>query len=139
MPGASDEDDIYANSYWFLYKTLSVLAEEPSEQCETMNYDHVAWQIRWDATSWTHPVLDLPGAGLSDEQRQAIGRLLSEVAAVPDSVVMVPNVKEEHLRTMGDPCWIPIRAHAKALIPLLENETQRTHDILWPKDDQNVD
>jgi len=130
--GRADEDYDYANAYWWLHKTLMVLTEDSAKQCELMEYDHVAWTIRDDASAWTQPVLELPGAGLSDEQRAAIGRLLSEVASISDDVAMVPNLKEEHLRAMNNSIWVPIRAHAKQLIPLLQDETKRVEGILWP-------
>jgi hypothetical protein len=56
------------------------------------------------------------------------------VASIPDDVVNIArsNLRDEHLRTMSDPCWVPLRAQAKDLISLLDSETQRINAVLWP-------
>jgi hypothetical protein len=129
---SSDSDYDYANAFFYFLKTLETLSENASRQCEVMDNFNVAWELREDAIGDANVVLALPGGRLSSEQREAIGRLLATLRALPESVVNVDNTKEEHLRAMSSPSWASVRTEAKNLRKILEPETQRTRSILWP-------
>ena len=124
-----EEGEAYANALYYFYSALEVLSEDAEKQCEIMGNFNVAWELRDDATRDASAVLNLAGEQLSDEQRAGIQRLLADVAAVPDSVVNVPNVKEEHLRAMNNPVWDQVRLDAKELISLLGPELKRVKDV----------
>ena len=122
------EGEAYANALGHFYSLLEVLAEDAEKQCEIM-YFNVAWELRYDATGQASAVLNLAGDHLSEEQRAGIQRLLADVTAVPDSVVNVPNVKEEHLRAMKNPVWDQVRLDAKELISLFGSELERVKAV----------
>jgi hypothetical protein len=124
------EEEEYANAYYHFYKTLVTLTEDAEKQCEEMDNFNVAWEIRDDASRGVFAVLNLPGGKLSKEQRKSLEQLLTDITAIPDVVVNVSNFRKKHISAMSDPCWVPIRMHAKELVFLLESETKRTKAIL---------
>jgi hypothetical protein len=128
----SNSDYDYAEAFSYFMKTLETLSEDASRQCEVMGNFNVAWKLRDDATKDANAVLTMPGGRLSTEQREALGRLLATLRALPENVVNVDNTKEEHLRAMSSPSWASVRNEARGLQKTLESETQRTRSILWP-------
>jgi hypothetical protein len=116
--GISREDE-YANAYFYFIKSLKILAEDANAQCEAMDYFNV---------------LNLCSSHISREQREAILRILEELASLPKDVLNVANVRMEHIRTMQHPAWKLIRAHAKDLLCLLGPETKRVEAILGNAD-----
>lgn len=129
-PQDLSENEEYANAYHHFHKALAILASDAETQCEIMGNFNVAWEIKDDILRGIRVILDLPGGQLSEDQKEALSRLMAAVSAVPANVVNVPNVKEAHKAAMNDPCWIPIRVYAKELLALLEPETRRTNAIL---------
>ena len=127
-----DPDDVYANAYWYFLKTLKIISEDAERQCEAMGYVNVAWELQDDAMSWSKSVLSLPGGRLSAEQRDAINHFVAGLRALPNSVVNVDNVKEEHLRVMNSAPWTSLRLEARNLTKILDSETRRATSILWP-------
>ena len=125
--GEMSDEEAYANAYAHFLPVLKLLAEDAETQCKTMGYFNVAWELKDDASRDALAVLNLSGENLSQEQRDGLTKLLEELNAIPDAVINVANVKEEHIRTMSHPCWIPLRTHAVELIHLLDSETQRTN------------
>jgi hypothetical protein len=128
-----EDEDAYANAYLHFHKVLTVLSEDAEVQCQIVGYFNVAWEIKDDALSNGHAVLNTVDAQLSEQQKARISQLLENVADIPDTVVNVPNLREAHLRAMSDPCWIPIRAQAKQLIAVLSTETDRVNAVLNTK------
>ena len=124
-----EEGELYANYLGHFYTNLKVLAEDAEKQCEVMGNFNVAWELRYHATRNASAVLNLAGDQISKEQRAGIERLLADVKAVPDSVVNVPNIKEEHLRAMNNPVWDQVRLDAKDLLTLLEPELKRVKAV----------
>jgi hypothetical protein len=113
---------------------LTLLSKEPEEQCEEKQYDNVAWELKHFFVRSAEGVLNSPGGNLSDHQKFRLREMEDNVASIPDDVVNIArsNLRDEHLRTMSDPCWVPLRAQAKDLISLLDSETQRINAVLWP-------
>ena len=128
----SNSDYEFANAFFYFLKTLETLSEDASRQCEVMGNFNVAWELREDAITDANTVLALPGGRLSSEQREAVGRLLAALRAIPESVANVDNTKEEHLRAMSSPSWASVRTESRSLQRILESETQRTRALLWP-------
>lgn len=124
------DEDAYANAYYYFHGVLTALADDAEAQCEKTGNFNVAWEIKNDALSNGHAVLNTVDAQLSEQQKDRISQLLKNVADIPDTVVNVPNSREAHLRAMSDPCWIPIRAQAKQLIAILSMETDRVDAVL---------
>lgn len=124
------ENEEYANAYHYFHKILVILSEDSIKQCEDMGYFNVAWEIKDDAVAAINSILELPGSELLQLQREKLVQLLADINAIPGTVTNVPNVKEEQIRAMKDPCWGPIRMRAKELISLLEHETKRINTLL---------
>lgn len=120
----------YANAFLHFHGVLEVLIENAQKQCEIMDNFNVAWELRDDASRGARAVLNLAGGKLSDDQRAGIQRLLTDIDTMPDSVLDVLNVKDEHLRAMNSPYWAPVRVDAKELISLLEPELKRVKHVL---------
>ncbi|MBO0664442.1 hypothetical protein LQ948_17890 [Jiella sp. MQZ9-1] len=97
-----------------------------------MGYFNVAWELREDVGDGANAILRLPGARLSIEQRDAIRHLAAGLKAIPNDVVDVDNVREEHLRAMKSSSWASMRLEARDLRKMLELETKRVTSILWP-------
>jgi hypothetical protein len=131
--GISREDE-YANAYFYFIKSLKILAEDANAQCEAMDYFNVAWELKEDTSRGAAAVLNLCSSHISREQREAILRILEELASLPKDVLNVANVRMEHIRTMQHPAWKLIRAHAKDLLCLLGPETKRVEAILGNAD-----
>ncbi|MBO0664566.1 hypothetical protein LQ948_18570 [Jiella sp. MQZ9-1] len=129
MSEPTDEDE-YANNYCHFQNSLKILSHDAEAQCQAMDYFNVAWEIKDEAISNGYAVLSTVDTQLSEQQKDRINKLLENVADIPDSVVNVLNSREAHLRTMSDPCWIPIRALAKQLIAILSAETDRVDVVL---------
>ena len=87
----SNSDYEFANAFFYFLKTLESLSEDASRQCEVMGNFNVAWELREDAITDANTVLALPGGRLSSEQREAVGRLLAALRAIPESVANVDN------------------------------------------------
>jgi hypothetical protein len=127
-----EASDVYASMFFHFSEDVRRLSEKVDEQCKEGQYDNVAWELKNFFMKSAEGVLNAEGSTLSDRQRQAIQELLTNVSAIPASVVMVENIRAEHLRAMSHPCWIPIRKQAQALLRVLESETKRTNGMLWP-------
>lgn len=119
------DEEAYANAYTHFLSVLKLLAEDAEAQCKTMGYFNVAWELKDDALRDTQAVLNLSAESLSQEQRDGLINLLAVLNAIPDAVVNVANIKEEHIRTMSHPCWTPLRTYAVELMRLFDSETQR--------------
>jgi len=126
----SMDEDAYANAYYYFHGALTALADDAEAQCEKTGNFNVAWEIKNDALSNGHAVLNTVDAQLSERQKDRIRQLLENVADIPDAVINVPNSKAAHLQAMSDPCWVPLRAQAKQLISILGAETDRVNAIL---------
>lgn len=124
------DEEVYANAYFYFVKALSVLAEDAESQCKKMGYFNVAWELREDVSRGARAILDHPNRNLSEEQREAIRQLLADLANIPDNVFRAANSKDQHIRAMSQPCWIPVRTRSKELILLLSSETKRVNNIL---------
>lgn len=137
-PDSSDQEEttteIYASSFFHFMEDLKKLTLSAQEQCEADQFDNVAWEIKNFFIRSAEGILNISGGNLSDRQKHNIQELVSSVSAIPDSVINMAasNSREEHLRAMSQPCWIPIREQARGLVALLEPEIARTHSILWP-------
>lgn len=135
-----DKEDIYANTLYGFFRDLTTLAAEAEEQCRIELYYNVAWEIRYFFTGSVgavirgDAVLGLPGMELSDEQREALSALCAAVEAIPDAVVNVPNLKENHLNAMRNPCWVPIRIKAREIMSLLEPQRRWAYSALGMAD-----
>jgi hypothetical protein len=128
-----NEEYVYANGYHYFLKALDNLCRDADAQCEVMGYFNVAWELRDDARSSGKAVLALASGRLSGGQKGAVSHLLASLDALPDSVVDVDNVKDEHLRAMRSPFWASVREEARHLRVSLEQETARVKLIVWPQ------
>lgn len=127
-------EEIYANSFFYFVQDLKKLTLSPPEQCEANQFDNVAWETKNFFIRSAEGILNISDDNLSDQQKRRIQELIGNVSAIPDSVINLAasNSREEHLRAMSQPCWIPIREKARSLVDLLEPEIARTHSILYP-------
>jgi hypothetical protein len=137
----SSEDELFANAFFFFLQELSLMSKGPKEQCEEKQYDNVAWELKNFFIRSAEGVLNTPGGRLSDHQTFSVRDLVDNVSSIPGDVINIArsNLREEYIRAMSDPCWIPLRVQAKDLMSLLESETQRIHSILFKPNDQGDD
>src|SRR6185312_9979924 len=108
--------ELYANSFFHFMRDLNKLTLNAPEQCEANQFDNVAWEIKNFFIRSAEGILNIPGGDLSDQQKEGIRELLNSVSSIPDSVINLAatNSRDEHLRAMRQPCWIPVREQARA-------------------------
>ena len=128
-----EEEDAYANAYFYFAQAINVGSRDPLKQCEAMGWYNVAWELRDDASRGAEAVLKLAGRRLSNSQKTSINHFLLRLSALPDSVVMIDNTRAEHLRAMGSPFWASLRSDAMKLKDILASETTRVTLVLWPE------
>lgn len=126
----SDEEDSYANRYLHFTSSLDTLIQDAIEQCRRQQYYNVAWDLKDDVISNGY---DTPSTGekyLTLYQKCCIKMLLQNIENIPDEIINATNTRENHLKTMNDPVWTPLRFEARKLLDILAMETQRVHRLL---------
>ncbi|BCI66240.1 hypothetical protein [Acetobacter aceti] len=126
----SDEEESYANNYLYFNNSLDTLEQDAIEQCRRQQYYNVAWDLKDDLLSSGYDTLSTGEKYLTLYQKCCIKMLLQNIENIPDEIINVTNIRENHLKTMSDPVWTPLRIEARKLLDILAMETQRVRRLL---------
>lgn len=126
----SEEEGIYANRYLLFIYCLDTLAQGAIEQCRRQQYYNVAWDLKDDLLSDGYDILYTGEKDLTLYQKCCIKMLLQNIENISDEIINAKNIRENHLKTMSDPVWTPLRFEARKLLDLLAMETQRVRSLL---------
>ncbi|BCK77215.1 hypothetical protein AA0242T_1385 [Acetobacter aceti NRIC 0242] len=126
----SEEEDAYANRYLLFIYCLDILAQDVIEQCRILQYYNVAWELKNDTLSDGYDTLSMGEKYLTLYQKCCIKMLLQNIENIPDEIINVTNIRKNHLKTMSDPVWTPLRIEARKLLDILAMETQRVRRLL---------
>ncbi|AQS85299.1 MAG: hypothetical protein ABF876_00805 [Acetobacter aceti] len=126
----SEEEGAYANRYLLFVYCLDTLAQDAIEQCRILQYYNVAWELKNDSLIDGYNTLSTGEKYLTSDQKYLIKTLLQNIENIPDEIINATNTRENHLKTMNDPVWTPLRFEARKLLDILAMETQRVHRLL---------
>jgi len=123
--GTLDEEEAFANAYYYFIEALKMLAADADTQCKRMGNYNVAWEIKDDVSRGVC-LFDLPqGQALTIEERDGITSLVAALKELPASLLVSATTEAANKKAMYDPCWVPLRARAVELLKLLAAMTTR--------------
>ena len=123
------QEETYATSYYYFFQALELLAQDAETQCKRLDYFNVGWEIVDDIVRGAEMLSNLPGGGLTGEQKAAIVALAEAADTMPKSVTLCDNTRDSQLRGMQHPAWDALRLKAAELVRLLEPETVRNAEF----------
>lgn len=113
------ERELFENCFYCFYEALKVMADDADVQCEKVGNYNVAWELIDDVSAGAS-LLEMAGGNLTNNQKNEIKQLLSELKQVPESVLLQATTHDANLDVMSQPCWKGIRQYAAMLIKTLE-------------------
>lgn len=119
MISSTDEmsgEEIFSNALFRFLNDLNILSLTVAEQCAKYQYYNVAWELRNDLVGDATELLNFRQIGLSVKQVKRILIFREMVEQIPKRITDVKNEKDQHLRAMSDPIWIPIRVRAAEIV-----------------------
>lgn len=124
MGTISDEEGFEYSLHNFL-QWLDVLTMEPVELCNAWGNYNVAWELISDLNADGNSVLKAAASYLSEEQKQEVSDFLDSLDNVPKSLLVSATTILANQEAMSDPCWLPYRKTARALLQALESAAAR--------------
>lgn len=123
------EKEAFANGFFYFVKALKILAADADVQCKRMGNFNVAWELKDDVSAGAY-LLNLPGAPLTQGEKDGIVALVAALKELPASLLISAATEEANRKVMNDPRWIPLRARAAELLRLLAAATARNEEFL---------
>jgi hypothetical protein len=114
------EREAFENGFLYFSMALDTLASLPDVQCKRYGSYSVAWELRQDVSAVTF-LLQLPLANtrLSTEQRFGISELVLALDSISSELLVSCETIEGNVLAMNHKSWVPLRAHAAALLAQL--------------------
>jgi hypothetical protein len=123
---ALTEKESYDNTLFYFRKTLHLLAESPTAQCDTMRGSpHVAWELSRDVIGLGRLLLSVSKERLTEKQKRKVETLVVQVERFPSALTRGMSSYADNVKAMEDPFWAPLRGAATELLTALPyiNET----------------
>jgi hypothetical protein len=123
------EEEAFANGFFYFVKALKTLAADADTQCKRMGNYNVAWELKDDVSAGGY-LLNLPGAPLTQEEKDGIVAMVAALNNLPASLLVAATTEAANKKAMSDPSWEPLRARASELLKVLAVATARTEAFL---------
>jgi hypothetical protein len=114
------EREALENGLLHFSMAVDTLASPPDVQCKRYGSYSVAWELKQDVSAVTF-LLQLPLAStrLSADHRRGISELVLALDSIPSELLVSCETIEGNDLAMNHEAWVPLRAHAAALLALL--------------------
>lgn len=129
MSNEISEEDAFANGFFYFVKALKILAADADTQCKRIGNYNVAWELKDDVSAGAY-LLNLPGARLTQEEKDGIVAMVAALKELPASLLVSATTEAENKKVMSHPSWAPLRVRASTLLSLLAATTARNELFL---------